>query len=482
MKAGWSMRETVARTREDDTKLREVVYAALNEARRAKDEYNAFISLVDGQALDERLSELAALSAEEKTARTLFGVPLAVKDNICWKGLPTTCASRLLDGFQTSYTATVVERLENAGAVVIGKTNLDEFAFGSSNETSDWGAVKNPHDPERVPGGSSGGSAVAAALGVPLTLGSDTGGSVRQPAAFCGVYGLKPTYGRLSRYGLVSFASSMDQIGLFARDPWLLRMALEAASGVDERDATTREREADPLGFKTGMNIGWLEEFSGEKGVQPAVAAGMEELLSVFEDAGCRIMQVSIPEIRHSTAVYMLTAIAEASSNLSRFDGINYGVRRREMGGDAVLGDGADRLQRSYAATRGLGFGDEVKRRIMLGTFALAEGYYDAYYLRAQKVRTLIRREFERAFDEVDLIACPTTPTTAFRLGEKLADPIAMYLADMFTNPANLAGLPALSIPWGTDEAGLPIGMQLIGPRFSEERLLEAAAAVERKD
>ncbi len=482
MKAGWSMQETVTSMRADDAILREMARTASDAAKRAKEEYNAFISLVEGRALEERLSELAGLVKEEREARPLFGVPLAVKDNICWTGLPTTCASRLLEGFQPSYTATVVERLENAGAVVIGKTNLDEFAFGSSSETSAWGAVRNPLDPERVPGGSSGGSAVAAALGVPLALGSDTGGSVRQPAAFCGVYGLKPTYGRLSRYGLVAFASSMDQIGLFARDPWLLRSALEAASGVDERDATTREREGEPGGYEPGMRVGWLEEFSEEKGVQPAVAAGMEELLSVLKDAGCRIKRVSIPEIRHSTAVYMLTAIAEASSNLSRFDGINYGVRRMEMRDDAVIGAESDRLQRSYAATRGLGFGDEVKRRIMLGTFALAEGYYDAYYLRAQKVRTLIRREFERAFDEVDLIVCPTTPTTAFRLGEKLADPIAMYLADMFTNPANLAGLPALSIPWGTDEAGLPIGMQLIGPRFAEERLLETAAAVERSD
>jgi aspartyl-tRNA(Asn)/glutamyl-tRNA(Gln) amidotransferase subunit A len=449
------------------------------KALAAKRDFNAFIEVINAGALDNRVEQLTASKPADSQ---LFGIPLAVKDNICWSGAPTTCASRLLEGYRPTYTATVLQRLEDAGAVVIGKTNLDEFAFGSSNETSAYGAVLNPHATGRVPGGSSGGSAVAVAVGAaPLALGSDTGGSVRQPAAFCGVYGLKPTYGRLSRHGLVAFASSMDQIGLFARRADDLRPALEVCAGPDTADATSAAPPAEPPTAFSAGRIGVIREFRRLEGLQPAVERGLEGLLEALRKLGCEVVEVSLPTIVHSTAVYMLTAIAEASANLARFDGINYGVRRAEHPADVVSGPEADRLQRSYAATRGLGFGDEVKRRIMLGTFSLAEGYYDAYYLRAQKVRTLIRREFERAFADVELIVCPTTPTTAFRMGEKTADPLAMYLADMFTNPANLAGIPALSLPWGADDAGLPIGMQLLGPRFAEERILGAAEALGRR-
>ncbi|MCX7022358.1 MAG: Asp-tRNA(Asn)/Glu-tRNA(Gln) amidotransferase subunit GatA [bacterium] len=448
----------------------------------AQSKYNAFISFADREHLLSQIQELRSKSPKTKAKLPLYGVPLAVKDNICWKGAPTTCASNILKNYRPTYTATVVERLEKAGAVVLGKTNLDEFAFGSSNETSAFGPVTHPRDPSRIPGGSSGGSAVAVASGsVPLALGSDTGGSTRQPAAFCGVYGLKPTYGRLSRHGLVAFASSMDQIGIFAKNPDDVRMAFDACAGPDPADATSvappkkLPEKFDPC---TGFTVGYVREHRGAEGVQPEVAAAFDRLLEKFAGMGCRVVEVSLPSGVHSIAVYVLTALAEASANLARYDGVNYGVRVEEMPDDVVFGPRADRLLRMYAATRGLGFGDEVKRRIMLGTFALAEGYYDAYYLRAQRVRTKIRRELDEAFARVGLIVSPTFPTTAFKLGEISGKPLATFLGDMFTNPANLAGLPALSVPWGEDSGGLPIGMQLMGPAFSEERLFTAAEAL----
>ncbi len=467
----------VDKHRNDPATISKTVETALAQAAQAREKHNAWLAIFPEKAR-QRAAVLAELSSEERGKLPLYGVPLAVKDNLCCSGEPTTCGSKLLKGYIPDYTATVVERLEQAGAVVIGKTNLDEFAFGSSTETSAFGAVTHPLDETRTPGGSSGGSAVATG-GIPLALGSDTGGSVRQPAAFCGVYGLKPTYGRLSRYGLVAFASSMDQIGFFANHPADLRLALEVCSGTDPLDATSVDLpEKLPAGFDpTTATIGIVKEFQQEEGLQPEVAEAFTSLTNSLEKLGCKVKEISLPDIVHSTAVYMLTAMAEASTNLSRFDGVNYGNRRMSLPNDtdAVFGKDDDALLRMYAGTRGLGFGDEVKRRIMLGTFALAEGYYDAYYLRAQKVRTLIRRQFDAAFEEVDLIISPTTPTTAFKLGEKTDDPVAMYLADMFTNPANEAGICALNIPWGKDSAGLPIGMQLMAPAFAEERLIQAA-------
>ena len=481
-----SLRELVPRLRVDDDRLRAFARDALARAAQSKADHNAYISLVEAKRLDDRLGELTSLPAEDRAKLPLYGVPLAVKDNICWRGAPTTCASKILENYRPTYTATVVERLEKAGAVVLGKTNLDEFAFGSSSETSAFGPVTHPLDASRIPGGSSGGSAVAVAAGtVPLALGSDTGGSIRQPAAFCGVYGLKPTYGRLSRHGLVAFASSMDQIGLFAKGPDDVRLAFEACAGPDSSDATSAiPPEEFPENFDpcAGFTVGYVREHRGAQGVQPEVANSFERLLEQFAVMGCRVEEVSLPTSVHSIAVYVLTALAEASANLARFDGVNYGVRVEEMPDDAVFGPRADRLLKMYAATRGLGFGDEVKRRIMLGTFALAEGYYDAYYLRAQRVRTKIRAELDDAFSHVGLIVSPTFPTTAFKLGEISGKPLATFLGDMFTNPANLAGLPALSVPRGEDENGLPIGMQLMGPAFSEERLFTAAEALAAGD
>ncbi len=484
--AGKKLRELVPTLRADDGRIREYVRDALARAAQSGEKHNAYISLVEASQLDARLDALASLPEKQKAKLPLYGIPLAVKDNICWKGAPTTCASKILENYRPTYTATVVERLEKAGAVVIGKTNLDEFAFGSSNETSAFGPVTHPLDASRIPGGSSGGSAVAVAAGsVPLALGSDTGGSTRQPAAFCGVYGLKPTYGRLSRHGLVAFASSMDQIGLFAKNPDDVRLAFEACAGPDPADATGAvPPDKLPVNFDpcARFTVGYVREHRGAEGIQPEVAQAFERLLEKFALMGCLVEEVSLPSAVHSIAVYVLTALAEASANLARFDGVNYGVRVEEMEGDAVFGPRADRLLRMYAATRGLGFGDEVKRRIMLGTFALAEGYYDAYYLRAQRVRTKIRAELDAAFTRVGLICSPTFPTTAFRLGEIAGKPLATFLGDMFTNPANLAGLPALSVPWGEDENGLPIGMQLMGPAFSEERLFTAAEALAVSD
>ncbi|MCK4594967.1 Asp-tRNA(Asn)/Glu-tRNA(Gln) amidotransferase subunit GatA [bacterium] len=479
------MRELVSQLRADEGRLRDYINDAVIGAIIAKADHNAYISLVEANRLDDRLGELTSLPPEEKAKLPLYGAPMAVKDNICWKEAPTTCASNILKDYRSTYTATVVERLEAAGAVVIGKTNLDEFAFGNSSESSAFGPVTNPYDKTRIPGGSSGGSAVAVATGsVPLALGTDTGGSTRQPAAFCGVYGLKPTYGRLSRHGLVAFANSMDQIGLFGKNPDDLRLAFAVCAGEDPADSTSVSLpDTFPKPFEPGrgFTVGVVREHRGAKGVQPAVADAFERLLGAFAELGCRTLEVSLPTSVHSIAVYVLTALAEASTNLERFDGVNYGNRVEVMPDDVVFGPDADRLMKMYAATRGLGFGEEVKRRIMLGTFALAEGYYDAYYLRAQRVRTKIRRELDEAFSRVGLIVSPTFPTTAFKLGEIAGDPLATFLGDLFTNPANLAGLPALSIPWGSDGDGLPIGMQLMGPAFSEERLFTVAEALASK-
>ncbi len=407
----------------------------------------------------------------------LAGVPVALKDNLCTRGIPTTCGSRILEGYLPPYDAHVVERLREAGAVFAGKTNCDEFAMGSSTENSAYFPTRNPWDLERVPGGSSGGSAATvAALEAPLSLGSDTGGSVRQPAAFCGVLGLKPTYGAVSRYGLVAFASSLDQIGPIARTARDAALLYNAICGRDERDMTSRA-EARPVELESlergikGMKLGIPRDLIAE-GVDPEIRASLERVAKTLTEEGASIVDVALPHARYSIATYYLIAPAEASSNLARYDGVRYGFRAK----------GAADLQEMYAATRGQGFGREVRRRILLGTYALSAGYYDAYYLRAMKVRTLVRRDFADALSRADAILLPTTPTPPFKLGEKVDDPLAMYLNDIFSIPASLAGAPALSFPAGMTRSDLPIGMQLVGRPFDEGTLLRLARAWERRN
>ncbi|MEY4071325.1 MAG: hypothetical protein RL721_1939 [Candidatus Eisenbacteria bacterium] len=402
----------------------------------------------------------------------LAGVPVLLKDNLCSTDFPTTCCSRILDGWRSPYDATVVRRLREAGAVVVGKGNMDEFAMGSSTEYGAYGPTRNPFDASRVAGGSSGGPAAAVAYGlVPIALGSDTGGSVRQPGAFCGVYGLKPTYGRLSRYGLVAFGSSLDQVGLFARHAGDLAETYAALAGPDPFDASTRAGAAPDVSAwdsgVRGLRFGWPENLWVE-GVEPAIVAALERAASLLERAGAVRVPLHFLPGRYAVATYYLIATAEASSNLARFDGVRYGLR-----------EPADDLVGLYTATRGAGFGPEVRRRILLGTYALSAGYHDAYYAKAQRARTRIVREYEAAFASCDLMLMPTTPTAAFRLGEKTEDPLAMYLSDLFTLGANLAGVPGLSVPMGLDAQGLPVGVQLLGAADAEPVLLRAARALE---
>lgn len=418
-----------------------------------------------------------ARSLDEGSARRgpLHGVPVALKDNMVVQGTITTAGSRALERYRSPFDATVVEKLEAAGAVIVGKTICDEFSMGSSTENSAFGPARNPWATDRTPGGSSGGSAVAVAARLtPLALGSDTGGSIRQPAAFCGVVGLKPTYGRVSRYGLIAFASSLDQIGPFARTVADAALCLEVISGPDPRDSTAARLPVPSFssaltGDIRGVRIGVPRALVAE-GVDHAVLAAFETSLRTLVDLGASIVDVPLPHSRVAIPTYYLVATAEASSNLARYDGVRYGLR---VSGAKTLGEMYDR-------TRDAGFGDEVKRRIMLGTYVLSAGYYDAYYLKAQQVRTLIRRDFEQAFSTVDAIAVPTTPTAAFRLGEKTADPVQMYLADVFTVSAPLAGLPAMSIPSGFTPDGLPTGLQLTGRAWDESMLFRIADAYER--
>jgi len=405
----------------------------------------------------------------------LAGVPIALKDNLCTRGVRTTCASKILGEYIPPYDAHAVEALRASGAVILGKTNLDEFAMGSSNENSAFANVHNPWALDRAPGGSSGGSACATAAGLAsLALGSDTGGSVRQPAAFCGITAIKPTYGRVSRYGLVAFASSLDQIGPMARSVREAAQLLEVIAGHDRRDATSAERETGEYltacgrGVK-GLRVGVVRDLID--GLQDSdVRAGVVAALGALEQEGASLVDVSLPHAEHAVSVYYLIATAEASSNLARFDGIRYGLRV----------PGKD-LTETYTKTRAEGFGPEVRRRIMLGTYALSAGYYDAFYLKAQRVRTLIRRDYDAAFERCDIVCTPTTPTPAFALGEKTGDPLEMYLADIFTLPPSLAGLPAISTPCGLSAGGLPVGLQLVAPPFEEEALCSAAQAVENE-
>ena len=411
------------------------------------------------------------------------GVPIAVKDNMLAIGMPTTCASKILENYQPSYQATVIDKLEQNGLGVFGKTNMDEFAMGSSTETSAFGLTKNPHDLTRVPGGSSGGSAAAVASGTALAaLGSDTGGSIRQPASFCGVVGLKPTYGRVSRYGLVAMASSLDQIGTFTKDVKDAAYLLEIISGFDKNDSTSSKEnvpnylESLNKGVK-GLKIGIPKEYFAE-GMDADVEKTVKDAIKKYESLGAEIVEVSLPNTEYALAVYYILMPAEVSSNLARFDGIRYGYSIER---DSGIGNAT--LDEVYKMSRAKGFGPEPRRRIMLGTFVLSHGYYDAYYLKAQKVRTKIIEDFKIAFEKVDVIATPTAPTPAFKIGEKISDPLTMYLSDIFTVSANLAGVPALSLPCGTverDGKKLPVGLQLIGKHFGEATILRAAHSLEQ--
>jgi aspartyl-tRNA(Asn)/glutamyl-tRNA(Gln) amidotransferase subunit A len=448
----------------------EVCRGVLDRIAGTDRQLNTFRHVDDAGAM-ARAAEIDARRDRLKDL-PLAGVPVAIKDNICTRRMPTTASSRILEGYHPPYDATVVEWLEAAGAVIVGKTNCDEFAMGSSTENSAYGVTRNPWDRERIPGGSSGGSAAAVAAGlVPLALGSDTGGSIRQPAALCGVTGLKPTYGRVPRYGLLAFASSLDQIGPIATTVEDAALALRVLAGHDARDATSAAVPLPNLDAALrdpslqGVRVGVPRTLMAE-GVEPDVLAAVERALGAMEAAGAELQPIDLPHSRHGIAAYYVIATAEASSNLARYDGVRYGVRAAE--GRTVAG--------MYESTRGKGFGAEVKRRIMLGTYVLSAGYYDAYYLKAQQVRTLIGRDYEEAFEKVNVIALPTSPTGAFPLGERTADPVLMYLADVFTVGANLAGVPAITVPCGFTAAQLPVGLQFTARKMDEATLLRVAA------
>jgi aspartyl-tRNA(Asn)/glutamyl-tRNA(Gln) amidotransferase subunit A len=446
------------------------------------------LSLDRIESVDGSLNAFNTVSAERAIARAadidrrrgefgaapLAGVPIALKDNICTKGIRTTASSRILETFVPPYDATVVARLTAAGAVIVGKTNCDEFAMGSSNENSAFGPVKNPWAVDRIPGGSSGGSAVAVAANMtPLSFGSDTGGSIRQPAAMCGIVGLKPTYGRVSRYGLLAFGSSLDQIGPFGRSARDCAIALGVIAGADKADATSApddidDYEAALTGDIRGLRIGVPSSLLAT-GVDPEISRAFASSLEVLRARGATVVDIELPHAKYAISVYYMVATAEASSNLARYDGVRYGLR--------IV---SDDLGSMYSKSREKGFGAEVKRRIMLGTYVLSAGYYDAYYLKAQQVRTLILRDYDDAFKTVDVVAMPTSPIPPFKIGEKTEDPLAMYLADVFTVSANLAGLPAVSVPCGFTGSRLPIGLQLTGRRFDERTLLRVADAYER--
>ena len=448
----------------------DICRAALDRIASADPALHAFLH-VDEQGA---LARAAALDRTPPADAPLLGVPIALKDNICTAGVPTTAASRLLEGYVPPYSAAVVERLERAGAVIVGKTNCDEFAMGSSTEHSAFGPTRNPWATDRIPGGSSGGSAVAVAAGmVPLSLGSETGGSIRQPAALCGVLGLKPTYGRVSRYGLIAFGSSLDQIGPFATSARDMAALFGVIAGADPRDATSAadavpDYSAALTGDVAGLRVGVPRDLLTD-GVEPAVREAFDAALDQLRQAGATLSDIALPHASLAIPVYYLVANAEASSNLARFDGVRYGTRAD-----------APTVSDLYYKTRAR-FGAEAKRRIMIGTFVLSSGYYDAYYVKAQKVRALIRKDYDDAFARVDVVALPTTPTTAFKLGERTSDPLQMYLADVFTAAANLAGLPAISIPCGLTSEKLPVGLQLTARPFDEATLLRAADAFERR-
>ena len=437
---------------------------------------NAYLALSPERALASADQTDAAIAngATDATLPPLAGVPIAIKDVISTTGVRTTCGSKILEPYIPAYNASAVERLEAAGAVILGKTNCDEFAMGSSNENSAYGAVRNPIAPDRVPGGSSGGSAAAVAAGLAVaSLGTDTGGSIRQPGAFCGIPALMPTYGRVSRYGLIAFASSLDRIGPFTTNVEDAAIMLRVLAGRDPKDATSAavpvpDYSADAKRDLAGLRIGVPEDYFGA-GLDPEVKAKIEAGIALLEKLGAKRVPLKMPHTDYAIATYYIVATAEASSNLARFDGVRYGIR---VSG-STLGD-------MYRKTREAGFGPEVKRRIMLGTYALSAGYYDAYYLRAQKVRSLIARDFSEAFEKADVIVTPTTPTPAFKLGEKTSDPLQMYLADIYTVTGSLAGVPGISVPCGKTAIGLPVGLQIFGPHFGEGEILRVAHNFEK--
>jgi aspartyl-tRNA(Asn)/glutamyl-tRNA(Gln) amidotransferase subunit A len=465
-----SLKEMQTGLREGKFSSRELVEATLERIERSEPSLHAFLHLASESALKQADEADKYRTTDDGRQSPLAGIPVAIKDVLTVQGMPATAGSKILDGFVPPYTATAVKRLQEAGGIVIGKTNTDEYAMGSSTENSAYGVTHNPWDLSRVPGGSSGGSAAAvAARLVPAALGTDTGGSVRQPASFCGVTGLKPTYGRVSRYGLIAFGSSLDCVGAFGRSTEDVAMIFEIMAGHDPLDATSAEVSLPSTvvysaqeGGMRGLRIGVPQEYFIE-GMQIEVQDKTREAVAQLESLGAEVHEISLPHTEYALPVYYILAPAEASANLARFDGVRYGPRAE-----------ADTLWEVFFKTRGEKFGPEVTRRIMLGTYALSAGYYDAYYGQAQKVRTLIKRDFEAAFEKVDLIACPSTPTTAFKIGVHAGDPLSMYLEDIFTLPASLAGVPGISFPVGFDGQGLPIGMQFLAPHFREDLLFKA--------
>lgn len=452
----------------------EITQEFLTRIEQLEPKLHSFLQVTSDTALQQARQVDAKIAAGDEVG-CLAGIPIAIKDNICTRGIPTTCASRILSDFVPPYDATVMQKLAAAETVMLGKANLDEFAMGSSNETSAFQLTANPWDLERVPGGSSGGPAAAVAAGeCPIAIGSDTGGSIRLPAAFCGVVGMKPTYGLVSRYGLVAFASSLDQIGPFARTVEDAALLLSAIAGHDPKDSTSLKVEIpDYTQFLhpdlQGRKVGVIRE-TLEEGLSVDVERAVQQAIQQLKDLGAEIYDISCPRFRYGLPAYYIIAPSEASANLARYDGVKYGFRS----------ESAESLLEMYMQTRAQGFGPEVKRRIMLGTYALSAGYYDAYYLKAQKVRTLVKQDFEQAFEQVDVLVCPTAPTTAFKAGEKTDDPLSMYLTDLTTIPVNLAGLPGLSLPCGFDAQGLPIGLQIIGNVLREDLILQVAYAYEQ--
>ncbi|MCD8366366.1 MAG: Asp-tRNA(Asn)/Glu-tRNA(Gln) amidotransferase subunit GatA [Clostridiales bacterium] len=463
------------RIKAGEVTVAEAAKAALTAIREKESAVNGFVTVLDEAAVMARAAEVQRKIDSGELTGSLAGVPVAIKDNMCMEGVLTTCSSRILYNFIPSYTATAVENLEKAGAVIIGKTNMDEFAMGSTTETSAFGETKNPWNLEHVPGGSSGGSCAAvAAEEVPFALGSDTGGSIRQPSAFCGVTGIKPTYGTVSRYGLVAYGSSLDQIGPIAKDVTDCATILEIISSHDVKDSTSVAR--DDLNFTEalvddvkGLRIGIPRDYFGE-GLDEEVRGAVLAAAKTLEEKGAVVEEFDLGLVKYAIPAYYVIACAEASSNLSRFDGVKYGYRTAEYDG----------LHNMYKKSRSEGFGPEVKRRIMLGSFVLSSGYYDAYYLKALRVKALIKRAFDEAFAKYDVILGPAAPTTAPKLGESLSDPIRMYLGDIYTISVNLAGLPGISLPCGTDSKGLPIGMQLLGDCFKEKTIIRAAYSFEQ--
>mgnify|MGYP002552070593 FL=1 len=455
--------------------VKEAAQAALDQIKKSEETLNSYVTVLEENDIFARAEEVQKQIDAGELTGPLAGVPVAIKDNMCTKGVLTTCSSKILANFKPTYTAEAVANLEKAGAVIIGKTNMDEFAMGSTTETSAYGITRNPHNTNHVPGGSSGGSCVAVAAGeCSYALGSDTGGSIRQPSSFCGVTGLKPTYGTVSRYGLIAYGSSLDQIGPVAKDVTDCAAILEAISSYDKKDSTSIRR--DDLDFTSalvddvkGMKIGIPRDYFGE-GLDPQVKAAVLKTADVLKEKGAVVEEFDLSLVEYAIPAYYVIASAEASSNLSRFDGVKYGYRTEQYDG----------LHNMYKKTRSEGFGAEAKRRIMLGSFVLSSGYYDAYYLKALRTKTLIKQAFDKAFEKYDVILGPAAPTTAPKLGESLSDPLKMYLGDIYTISVNLAGLPGITLPCGTDQSGLPIGLQLIGDCFAEKKIIRAAYTYEQ--